>query len=117
VEIGVGSAHSCARKGDGSVWCWGRNGRGELGDGTQDPSSARGEIGEAGGLPSPFPRPVITADGTPLVARSLGIGHGRSCAVVGPSNHPWCWGNNQKGQALLMVRISRVAAPIFSCGR
>jgi alpha-tubulin suppressor-like RCC1 family protein len=117
VEIGVGSAHSCARKSDGSVWCWGRNSRSELGDGTRDVTDGSSEFIAAGGAPSPSPRPVITAAGTRLVAKSIGIGHGRSCAVVGPSNHPWCWGNNLKGQAVLAVPLSRVASPISSCGQ
>lgn len=33
VELALGHAHSCARKRDGSVWCWGANDHGQLGDG------------------------------------------------------------------------------------
>jgi len=33
-EIASGSSHSCARKLDHSVWCWGWNGFGQLGDNT-----------------------------------------------------------------------------------
>jgi alpha-tubulin suppressor-like RCC1 family protein len=28
-----GGAHSCARRADGTVWCWGANTSGQLGDG------------------------------------------------------------------------------------
>src|SRR5262249_24922050 len=30
----IGAAHSCVLKNDGTVWCWGFNGEGEVGDGT-----------------------------------------------------------------------------------
>lgn len=34
VQIEAGNQHTCAVKTDGTVWCWGSNGYGELGDGT-----------------------------------------------------------------------------------
>lgn len=34
-EVDVGTLHSCARTSSGSAWCWGGNGSGQLGDGTQ----------------------------------------------------------------------------------
>ncbi|MBX3224103.1 MAG: hypothetical protein KF795_26545 [Labilithrix sp.] len=34
VEVAPGLRHVCARKSDSSVWCWGKNDRGQLGDGT-----------------------------------------------------------------------------------
>lgn len=33
-HVSVGQAHTCARRGDGTVWCWGANSSGELGGGT-----------------------------------------------------------------------------------
>jgi alpha-tubulin suppressor-like RCC1 family protein len=33
-QIAAGSTHVCALRSDGSVWCWGSNNFGELGDGT-----------------------------------------------------------------------------------
>jgi len=33
VQLALGEYHSCVLKRDGSVWCWGRNRHGELGDG------------------------------------------------------------------------------------
>ncbi len=35
VAVAPGFRHVCARKADGTVWCWGKNDRGQLGDGTK----------------------------------------------------------------------------------
>lgn len=34
VEVRVGQYHACARRRNGTVWCWGRNNNGQIGDGT-----------------------------------------------------------------------------------
>ena len=36
-EISVGLEHVCARDAQGTVWCWGCNSQGEVGDGTRTP--------------------------------------------------------------------------------
>jgi alpha-tubulin suppressor-like RCC1 family protein len=33
VSVSLGFAHTCAIKQDGSLWCWGLNWAGQLGDG------------------------------------------------------------------------------------
>jgi alpha-tubulin suppressor-like RCC1 family protein len=34
-SVAPGARHACALKKDGTVWCWGKNDRGQLGDGTK----------------------------------------------------------------------------------
>ena len=75
----TGAYHTCAVLGDGTLQCWGRNGDGELGDGTFVTRST--------------PRPV---DGlTGVVAVSGGGGH--TCAVLSDGSVR-CWGDNTGGQ-------------------
>jgi serine/threonine protein kinase/alpha-tubulin suppressor-like RCC1 family protein len=77
--IVAGSAHTCARGRDGSVWCWGRNANGQLGDGTTDDRS----------------RPA-TVPGLSRI-RSLDAGAGHTCAMQ-EGGETWCWGFNVDGQ-------------------
>jgi alpha-tubulin suppressor-like RCC1 family protein len=80
VEVSLGGAHSCARKQDGTLWCWGRNDYGQLGDGTTVQKS------------SPVQVPVL---GATVVEVSLGGAH--SCARK-QDGTLWCWGANYNGQ-------------------
>lgn len=38
-QVSVGATHACAVLTDGSIWCWGSNDRGQLGDGTTTDSA------------------------------------------------------------------------------
>jgi len=71
--------HSCARGGDGTVWCWGDNALGELGDNT--------------GLS--VPAAVQVANLTNIVA--IDAGHTHTCAIDG-AGIASCWGQNNHGQ-------------------
>ena len=83
--ITVGGYHACARLTDGTVVCWGRNGSGQLGDGT--------------GIDRLRPVVVSNATGSgPLTTvTSVTTGGNHSCArlTIG-----WvaCWGSNTRGQ-------------------
>lgn len=75
----VGSiAHTCALAEDGTAFCWGRNGNGQLGDGTSSDRSS--------------PAPVL---GTQKFT-SLGVGGASTCGRNG--NLVSCWGGNGYGQ-------------------
>jgi alpha-tubulin suppressor-like RCC1 family protein len=78
-SVALGGDHTCAVKQDGSLWCWGSNYYGQLGDGTSIEKST--------------PYPVIT----PAGALSISAGGSHSCAIK-TDGSLWCWGNNSSGQ-------------------
>jgi alpha-tubulin suppressor-like RCC1 family protein len=80
-EVGTGSSHTCALRREGSVWCWGNNTGGQLGDGTRTDS----------------PSPVQVLGLANIQQLAVAPGQDFSCAVDGESV-PWCWGANDAGQ-------------------
>ena len=77
--------HTCAVKTDGTVWCWGLNDKGQLGDNTTDESSTPVQVnGPAEPGPSPTP---------PTSPPAL-----KHTCVVKTDGTVWCWGLNNKGQ-------------------
>ncbi|MGC4090916.1 MAG: hypothetical protein QM756_24195 [Polyangiaceae bacterium] len=87
-EIRVGSETTCARKTDGSVWCWGTNGYGELG---AMPSA----------LASSYHPIQVTLIGTTAqrtATRLITGPHATYCAIMQDTSVE-CWGNNNYQQA------------------
>ena len=84
VATGYGTesfGHTCALLQNGTIWCWGDNRNGELGNGTAAPDY--------------LPTPVKVSTITTATAVALGIEH--SCALLGNGTIS-CWGNNTQGQ-------------------
>jgi alpha-tubulin suppressor-like RCC1 family protein len=78
VSLSAGFDHTCAVRSDGTVFCWGANGDGQLGTGEK----ARGSL----------PAPVRGLRS----AISVGAGWSSTCAVL--ENHTArCWGYNDYG--------------------
>ena len=74
--------HTCVIKGDGTLWCWGHNEHGQLGDGTT--------------TNRPVPVQVAGLPGVWAVAVSA---RGQStCAIDNINGTVWCWGRNDRGQ-------------------
>ena len=76
--VDTGDNHTCALADDQSLWCWGRNHRGELGHDGDD---------------SPAPNPV----GADVDWRSVATGGSHTCAIK-DDDSLWCWGSNHRGQ-------------------
>jgi hypothetical protein len=79
VELAVGYSHACGRKSDGTVWCWGQNNYGQLGNGTTTNS-----------LTTPVQVSGITG------ATTVAVGSWISCASTS-LNTTYCWGYNAYG--------------------
>ena len=82
--IAAGSDHSLAFKGDGTVWAWGRNDHGQLGDGTTTNRSA--------------PVQVLGEDGTDHMAGVTVIAAGGHSLALKSDGTVWAWGWNDYGQ-------------------
>ncbi len=78
VQVAAGSDHSLGLAADGTVWAWGNNGSGELGDGTQTPSR--------------FPKQVQGLSNVVQVA--AGINWSLALKADGTV---WGWGDNGNG--------------------
>jgi hypothetical protein len=77
--IAAGGDHTCAVATDQTLWCWGANDQGQLGNGLEAPS---GDPGQVAGL-------------TQVVGVTAGAAH--TCAWR-KDGTVWCWGGNQSGQ-------------------
>lgn len=81
LAIVAGGSSTCARLDDGTAWCWGDNGDGELGNG-----SASGE--------ALLPVQVLLPVGR--TARWLTLGSRQACAILDDGT-AWCWGDDTDG--------------------
>ncbi|UZQ50257.1 immunoglobulin-like domain-containing protein [Clostridium kluyveri] len=77
--ISSGKYHTVALKDDGTVWCWGDNFYGQLGDGTTTNKNTPVQVS---GLPK-------------ITAISAGENY---TAALDSNGEVWCWGYNNQGQ-------------------
>ena len=75
----AGDRHCVALKGDGTVWAWGNNWNGQLGDGTKNHSSSANQVT---GL-------------SDIAAITAGMGHSLALRKDGTV---WAWGYNDDGE-------------------
>lgn len=92
------SLHQCAIRADGTLWCWGNNGRGQCGTGVATPEL-------------PAPSMVV---GLPAGVASVSVSWDFTCALL-VDGTVWCWGANsfgQLGDGTFEDRLTPVQVPI-----
>lgn len=77
--VGAGVEHTCALLNTGAVKCWGKNDKGQLGNGTTNNSNVPVDVS---GI---------------ATARALTVGGAHACVLL-QDNSIKCWGANDKGQ-------------------
>jgi alpha-tubulin suppressor-like RCC1 family protein len=84
-----GGYHNCTMSAQGTAACWGYNGWGNLGDGTN--------LGDSGTSSRWTPVAITMQGGASVTAKSMDLGGAHSCAVI-TNGTVQCWGNNPKGE-------------------
>jgi len=89
VSLAMGASHGCARRQDGSVWCWGANDLGQAG-------------AASGGSPVAGAARVDLGSGMVVQQLSAGMTAGHACAMTADGRIK-CWGDNRRYQLLWPV--------------
>jgi alpha-tubulin suppressor-like RCC1 family protein len=91
--VDAGSGHTCGVSyPDNTVYCWGANASGQLGDGTLNPRLT----------------PVAIAGGRRFHQVSAGASHSCGVTTTGPA---FCWGSNRYGQLGDSTEVARRTRP------
>lgn len=94
VDISIGTGHSCALLKDSSIYCWGSNYFGQLGQSTSESESSSGKVLRVTSLPQD------------VVPAKLHLSVNRSC-VLTTSGDFWCWGAD-KGKQEFSDRVRSI---------
>lgn len=108
IKIDGGNYHSLALKDDGTVWAWGKNGSGQLGDGTiSSPQERR-----------TFPVKALNLENKKITQISAGA---ENSLALQDDGTIWAWGDNEYGQLgddtnsprLVPARVTRLTKGVL----
>jgi alpha-tubulin suppressor-like RCC1 family protein len=80
-QVSAGGGHACLVR-DHMLWCWGRNDRGQLGDGTRTPRAL----------------PIRITGVSDVAAVAAGDAHTCAAQTAAAGGAVWCWGADDAGQ-------------------
>ncbi len=92
-KVSAGGNHTCAVVSDGSLWCWGRNDKGQLGLGNTTDQSSPTRVGSATNW------------------RSISAGNNSTTCAVNTLDEVFCWGFNFSGQVGVDKATTSVTSP------
>ncbi len=85
LQVAAGDHFTCALRSDHSIWCWGANGRGQLGSGMASVAEAS-------------PVPVVSTDSAAQDSWQVVSAGGDFACAIRDDDSLWCWGDNSFGQ-------------------
>ena len=80
LQVAAGERFACALAPDGAAYCWGDNGRGQIGNGSDD---------------AEVPDPAPVSGGVTFISLDVGEDHACGVAADGAAH---CWGSNGRGR-------------------
>ena len=95
LSLVTGEYNTCAIKNNGDVYCWGRNGNGQIGNGQI--SNANTACGQSGHKCKDVPTLTNVKGANGYDAVSLAFGDRHACALLDDGDVV-CWGRNNAGQ-------------------
>ena len=113
IQIAAGLGHSLALKADGSLWSWGKNNYGQLGQNSR--TSSHSPIGASSYILSVEPSPAAVVGGH-VFSDITGNNLGQYCsAALKPDGSLWTWGKNPDGQLGHDDKVS-ISSPVSVFG-
>src|SRR5262249_54410385 len=97
--VAAGDYHSVVKNRDGTVWTWGKNEHGQLGDGTTEDRNRPVQVKGPGGR-------AVLRD---ITLVSAGAGHS---VAVGRGGTVWAWGRNAEGELGQGNTSERIETPV-----
>ena len=95
LSVVTGEYNTCAIKDNGDVYCWGRNGNGQIGNGQISPVNTA--CGQAGHKCKDVPTLTRVKGANGYDAAGLAFGDRHACALL-DDGAVVCWGRNNAGQ-------------------